>query len=436
LSVGTAVRAAEGLNRARFAVADELTCYYDRPDEPANVHLEARVPARLDEGLLRAAVAAVLEAEPELRARQSQTSRWRPAFYWEYQASADVDPVRTASFADEAELDRLRSELLSQSPSLQTCPPWRLLLATGPGGDALILNAHHASIDGLSCLRLLRLVADEYTVRAGQAPALGPGGNSLSRADVDGPAPRRVKPGRIAKVAREPDAGSRSGYGISNVRWDGLAEAVRLRSAGVSVNDLLIAALMVTIAGWNYSHGRKPGLLKITMPVGDPAQAGADGRWANTSRLTSVTARAEADPADSLLADVAAQTRYAKEHVGPQVDFFCRTLAVAPVPVAVKARLLRTALGLAGSFLCDTCLVSNLGVAPPIRFGAATASALWFSTFAHMPRGLSLGTVTADGVVHLSFRYRRALFGDAAAAAFAGRYTDALDRLVRREAAR
>jgi NRPS condensation-like uncharacterized protein len=452
LSVGTAMPATERLGQVRFAVADELTCYYDRPDEPANVHLEARVPARLDEAGVRAAVRAVLEGEPELRTRQSATSRWRPAFYWEYLAGVDVDPVATASFADEDELADLRSALLSQSPSLRTCPPLRFLLATGPGGDALILNAHHARIDGLSCLRLLRQVAEHYTVLArGGDPPEPPGVGApcgaafpprsvaaLPRSSVQA-TPRSDGITPIVKIAPEPEAGpssDRSGYGTRHVTWDGLEEAASLRAAGASVNDLLIAAMMMTIAGWNESHGRKRGLIKITMPVGDPAQAGAGGLWANTSRLTSVTARIEAGlAAADLLADVAAQTRYAKEHSGPQVDFFCRVLAASPVPVAVKDRLLRTAITLAGSVVCDTCLVSNLGVIEPVTFGAVTASQLWFSTFAHMPRGLSLGALTVAGRLQLTFRYRPALFSEPAAAAFARRYVQVLDRITGREAA-
>jgi NRPS condensation-like uncharacterized protein len=461
LSVGTAVVATERLSRARFAVADELTCYYDRPDEPANVHIEARVPARLDEAGVRAAVRAVLEAEPELRTRQSATSPWRSAFYWEYLDSADVDPVVTASFADEAELAGLRSALLSQSPPLRTCPPFRFLLATGPGGDALILNAHHACIDGLSCLRLLRRVAEQYTVLALSGESgrgVSPGGHPPEPPNVGAPsgaafpprsvaalprssvqaAPRPDALTPIVKIARQAEpgpAGARSGYGARLVTWDGLARAARLRAAGVSVNDLLIAALMITIAGWNESHGRRAGLIKITMPVGDRAQAGAGGLWANTSRLTSVMARVEEGvAATDLLADVAAQTRYAKEHGGPQVDFFCRVLAASPVPVVVKDRLLRTAITLAGSVVCDTCLVSNLGVIEPVTFGEVTASQLWFSTFAHMPRGLSLGALTVAGRLQLTFRFRPALFSEPAAAAFASRYVQALDRITGREA--
>ena len=112
---------------------------------------------------------------------------------------------------------------------------------------------------------------------------------------------------------------------------------------------------MLTISEWNESHGAGRGPIRITMPVGDPAQGGADGQWANLSRLTAVTARVTAAvTAGGAARPVARQTRHAKEHPGPQVDLVSRALAAAPVPVAVKHVLLRTALRVAGPLLCDT----------------------------------------------------------------------------------
>ncbi len=437
--------------RARFAVPDELTCYYDRPAEPANVHLEVRVPDRLDEAGLRAAVQAVLDAEPGLRVRRAPGSRWRSGYFWEFSGAADIDPVLTASYRDEAELAGLRSDLLSRSLPLEAAPPLRFLLAAGPGGHALILSAHHARFDGLSCLRLVRNVADHYGARTGllgggdrarapadEAPASAQAGPP-ARATPATPATRPpvARPGRISKIARQPEPGpapARLGYGAHHVAWDGLAAANRLRSDGVSVNDALITAMMLTIAGWNTAHGARPGLIAITMPVGDRAQARAGGRWANTSRLTTVTARLDSPAAHGeLLADVATQTRYAKDHAGGQVDRFCRALVAAPVPVAVKRRMLRTGLAIAGEYLCDSSLVSNLGVIEPIGFGAAAATEFWFSTFAHMPRGLAVGAATVSGRLHLTFRYRRALLTAAAAASFAARYCRALDQITGRD---
>jgi NRPS condensation-like uncharacterized protein len=433
--------------RERFGVADELTCYYDRPVEPANVHVEARVAGSLDEGLIRSAVRAVLAAEPGVRVRRAATSRWRPGYYWETAAEPDTDPVRAARYADEAELAALRSTMLSESPSLGVAPPVRFLLASGPGGAALIMNAHHARFDGLACLRLFRAVAERYTdLRAApasavpasaepaRAPAPATGSGSAGR---PAGSPAKTGPGKVTRIVADPEPGpaaAQAGYGALEISWDRLAAATAQRTAGHSVNDLLITAMAITIGEWNQAHGAVPGLIKITMPVGDAAQAGTGGAWANRSRLTAVTVRLSATTTSTgLIDEVARQTSYAKHHPGPQVDLFSRTLAAAPVPVAAKERLLRLALAIGGPYLCDSCLVSNLGVIEPIRFGAAPAAEVWFSTSAHMPRGLSLGVVTVGGQLRLTFRYRRALFRDSAAESFASRYCAVLDGLTGRE---
>ena len=55
---------------------------------------------------------------------------------------------------------------------------------------------------------------------------------------------------------------------------------------------------------------------------------------------------------------------------------------------------------------------------------------MWFSTSAHMPRGLSVGAITVDGRLQLCFRYRRALFDDAAAGEFVAEYAAVLTSLA------
>ncbi len=150
----------------RFALADELTCYYDRASEPANVHLEARVPGRLDPAAVLAAVSDVLASQPRIMARRRPAS-WQRGYYWEFPAVPAADPVLTsAGYAGQEDLDRQRDAFLSKSPSLDGAPPLRFLLASGSGGDCLILNAHHAAFDGLSCLRLMREVAAAYRADA------------------------------------------------------------------------------------------------------------------------------------------------------------------------------------------------------------------------------------------------------------------------------
>jgi len=437
--------------RTRFGVVDELTCCYDRASEPANVHVEVWLPGRLDRDAFHASVLAVLSARPRARARRVAGGRWRRRSHWEYPAVLDTDPVRASSWEDEASLSRQRAAFLSESAGLDAAPPLRFLLASGPDRDCVILNAHHAALDGMSCLGLLRAVAAQYGTEIGYGPHDWPGdvrhrgGASASAhrvprqatapagAAADAPAPGRLGP--IVRIAGKPDLaehGPRPGYGACLVAWDGLpAAAGKLRLLGGTVNDLLIAAMMTTIRRWNDSNGGRAGRIRITMPVGDQTADGEPDAWGHLSRLTAVTARVPAgSAAGDLIGAVVRQTRYAKDHPGPQLDLPSRALAAAPLPVPVRSGLLRTVLRVAGPWFCDTSLVTNLGAVEPMWFGPRAAEQVWFSTSAHLPRGLSLGAVTVGGELRLTFRYRRALLGDAAASEFAGLYVSVLNEFT------
>jgi NRPS condensation-like uncharacterized protein len=435
-------------------------------------------------------VLAVLAARPQVSVRRAAAGRWQRSSRWEHAPVLDTDPVRVLAWADQADLAGQRAAFLSESPALDQSPPVRFLLAAGPDSDHVILNAHHAVLDGLSCLGLLRAVASQYSESIGTSTgdtwpdadvsAGGRGvGHLVSKADVravehpvsraddgaaghpvsktggraararaaqPGPGPAaddraaaRVRRfGPIARIAGQPDSavpGPRPGYGACLLTWDEMPVAAdRLRPLGASVNDLLITAMMITISRWNDCAGRSAGRIRITMPVGDRILQSADGAWGNGSRLTAVTARAPAGAAVSdLLAEVARQTRYAKEHPGPQVDLASRALAAAPVPVSAKRQLLAAALRVAGPLFCDTSLVSNLGIVEPLWFGPLPVTGIWFSTSAHMPRGLSLGAVTVGSRLGLAFRYRHELLADAAAAEFARLYLGVLSSFADRE---
>jgi NRPS condensation-like uncharacterized protein len=448
------------LRRAPFGIADELSCYYDAPAEPCNVHVEVRVPGNLDPRALRDATAAALAAQPRALVRRAPGAWWR-RYAWEVPEQPDCDPVTTAAWADEGELARVRARFLSAAPPLRSSPPLRILLAAGPGEDRVILNAHHAALDGLSSLELLRSMAGHYPGGGAADPVTGDGVAGVTGDGVGGkrevaggdPAagdasPREVPPpqppgigrgaaeraqqGRAARIAADREPGRAAGLpGYGFVLLPSQPVPAGRRPGGGTVNDVLIAGLVLAIARWNSEHGRPSGLIRITMPVNarPQGQAGAAG---NLSRLTTVSVPSPPGGRDlaGLVADVAAQTRPAKQQAGPQVDPASRALAAAWWPPAVKRAALRLALRTAGPLLCDTSLVSNLGVVGPPRFGAATVTGMWFSTSAHMPRGLSVGAVTVGGRLHLCLRYRRALFSEPSAARFAGLYATALGNLT------
>jgi NRPS condensation-like uncharacterized protein len=443
-----------------FGLADELSCYYDTPAEPCNVHVEVRVPGHLDESALRRAACAALAAQPRAVARRAQGSRWQRRYAWELPAHLDTDPVSAATWTGEGDLTQQRMRFLAAAPPLEQSPPLRLLLAAGPGEARVILNAHHAALDGISCLELLRAVAAHYPGAGGAGAMLaapapgGPLADGRSAAGTLAPAPRETGPPapggpaprararlprpatRIAadrRAGRRGEPATRSGYGFRLITFPRVPTFPEAgREPRVTVNDLLIAALIVAIDRWNAAHGRPSARIRITMPV-NSRPAGDAGAAGNLSRLTAVTAQLPGPGygLPSVIADVARQTWRAKQRTGPQVDPLIRALAAPWCPAAVKRRALRLLLRTAGPLFCDTSLLSNLGaVATPPAFGHLPASHLWFSTSAHMPRGLSVGAVTVGGQLNLCLRYRRALFSEPAAARFTDGFTAALSQIT------
>ena len=133
-----------------------------------------------------------------------------------------------------------------------------------------------------------------------------------------------------------------------------------------------------------------------------------------------------ADPATV----VAGQTRRAKEASDTPASPLLAALGAAPLPIPVKQTVSRLALRTLGRATCDTTLLSNLGnLAEVPAFGQLVPTSVWFSTSAHMPRGLSVGAVTVGGRLHLCFRYCTALLDERAGNAFAAEFARALAAL-------
>jgi NRPS condensation-like uncharacterized protein len=405
------------------------------------VHLEAWLPGHLDPGRLRAAVAAALAAEPRAGVRRARGGWWRRGFAWEFPPRADEDPVATGAWESMADLDLARERFMAAAPPLDRSPPFRLLLARGPGRDSLILNAHHAAFDGRSCLRLLRLIADRYDATGLPAVPAGEPWETRIPPPMRTGTPWRVRHPvrRNSRIAPRPADGQRTrrapGYGFVLLGWAGVPAAAAGGSPGprVTVNDLLIAALIEAVREWNSAAGRAPGRVLISMPV-DAREPGRGDEIGNLSRLCTVTADPPepdmpepAGPGLGLLAAVAAQTAPAKRWPGPPVSPSLTAAARVPLPTGVKRRVVRLAVCTVGRLRCDTSLLSNLGnVTEAPRFGSLTPERLWFSTTAHMPRGLSAGAITAGGRLQVCLRYRHALFDSDAAREFAALYAAAL----------
>jgi NRPS condensation-like uncharacterized protein len=211
-----------------------------------------------------------------------------------------------------------------------------------------------------------------------------------------------------------------------------LLPAVPRPAYGATVTDVLVAALIATVARWNEAHRRAPRAIAISVPVSvhDPGLPTVAG---NQTRMVTVTVgpgTAAAQP-PALLAEVSRQL-IATRQARPQ-GASAGVLDATPgwCPVALKRLAFRVALGTVGRVVCDTTMLSNLGnVTGPPWSGLGGPVRIAFSAPVHMPRGLAVSVVTADGQLQVAFRYRYALLDDTAAARFTETFAATLEEFT------
>jgi NRPS condensation-like uncharacterized protein len=427
--------------RVPFTSIDEAVHLLDTPAEPWSIQLEVRVSGAIDEHRLRAAVPVALSRHPMARAKLLPARRTDKRWTWAISGAPDLDPLKVVDCSDDFELAQLRSELHSLSVPLAESPPLRLRLARHPLGDVLMVNANHAAFDGFGTLQVLRSIGKAYLEEDEPAP-----GVELSEArDVDrltraaGGAERMRRLRAVADKARDlatpparvaPQGGSdRPGYGIHQI-----SVPVPRSPAGVTVNDMLLAALNLAIAGWNTGQGTACRRISVLMPVNlRPPEWKSEvvTNFVSESRVT--TTPADRRSSKCLIEAITARTRRIKDGEGAALmEVLAKT---ARLPLWLKQPL-SPFIWMTGNRLVDTAVLSNLGTVDDEelpRFGphAGDVVSMSFSALARMPCGLSLGAVTAAGALHLAFRYRYPMWGPAAAGAFADRFMIELGVLER-----
>ena len=153
------------MQTASLNVLDELYLHLNRKEEPWSVHLELRVQGRIDGKRLQSAVRKAALSHPIARARLADARATDVRYRWEIADRLTSIDLQEIECEDPADLARGRERLLSRTPDLDRAGPFSLLLAHDPGGDALIMNLHHAAGDGLSALRLMGSIARAYARR-------------------------------------------------------------------------------------------------------------------------------------------------------------------------------------------------------------------------------------------------------------------------------
>ena len=430
--------------RVPFSVVDEAVYLLDNEVEPWSVQLEARVAGRLDDDRLRGAVAEALSRHPMARARKATSRLADRRFQWEITTVPDLDPLLVVDCPDDDALVAARADLQSISIPLVESPPLRVRLAHHPEGDYVMLNVKHAAIDGFGAIRILRSIARSYwglpdpqpdleleatrelrgTLAAKDAPERARRWSTLADKMRDQVQP----PARLAV-----DGGTeKPGYDLHHVSLSPEKTKALSSVEGGTVNDVLLAGLHLAIAAWNDEHAVTTNRVGVLVPVNLRPKEWWEEMAGNFSLNVRVATTPEHRKSpESVLEVMAEQSNRIKK--GGTGAALIEVLGGLPsLPLWAKQSV-APMLAFSGSRLVDTALLSNVGkVDEPPSFGpdAGDTTEMWFSAPARMPLGLSIGTVTVAGRMHVAYRYRHPQFDSAAVRRFAERYEEVLDLFI------
>ncbi len=424
-------------------MVDEAVQLLDSTSSPLSIQLEARVAGRIDEARLRSAVRSAVETHPMAQAQRVPSNRWSSRDRWAFPRRRS-EILRVITCTDDDQLAAARAELQSLPSPLTVASPLRAWLARHPSGDVLMLNAHHAAMDGFGALTVMRSIARAY---AG-APEAGPEidfadtrhlPSQLLESDGSTRLHRSVALAeRLGDLVRPPariaseGSTARPGYGLqTRVLTVAETDAVVGADHPGTVNDLLLAAHHLTIAGWNAEHGLPSRRIAVMVPVNlRPAswRGKGVGNFALPARV-STTPRSRRSRRAVLAAITEQTSRQKRTGMGGDMLELLRHTGRLPLwAKSVSVKLI----GLTGDRLVDTSMFSNLGrVDDPIDFGgdAGEATEIWFSPPARMPLGISIGVVTTGGRLHLVFRHLHTQCGTQSASQFADRYMEEVAHL-------
>jgi NRPS condensation-like uncharacterized protein len=427
-----------------FSVVDEAVYLLDNEVEPWSIQLEVRVEGRLDDSRLHDAVNEALLRHPMARARKMTSRLSERRFFWEITRVPDLDPFLVLDCPDDDTLAGARADLQSISIPLVESPPLRMRLAHHPDGDLVMMNVAHAAIDGFGSIRILRSIARAYWGIPDPQPELELDASrdlrsTLGSEDTEERARRvttlvdklkdQVQP--PARLAAEGGT-DKPGYALHHLSLSPEKSKALAGVEGGTVNDVLLAALHLAIAGWNDEHALPSRRIGVIVPVNLRPKEWWEELAANFTLMVRVaTTQKERESPKAALEAIAEQSNRIKK--GGTGAALIEVLGGLPsIPLWAK-QTVAPVLSFSGNRLVDTALLSNLGqLEEPPTFGpdAGETTEMWFSAPARMPLGLSIGTVTLGGRLHIAFRYRHPLFDADAMGRFAERYEAAIDSFL------
>jgi NRPS condensation-like uncharacterized protein len=436
----TSASVARSATTLPLTLLDEGLLHLQNARSEWNVQLELAADHRIDEVRLRQAVSACCRRHPLTRARLAPWRPWHTSYQWHVADDVDLDPVRVLDCPDDEALERIRADLYTPPVPLDIAPGLRVVLARRPAGDLVMLCTSHLVADGVGAVRLMQTITRTYRGEPDPADPL-----PLAQARDLGIFLRPATPGdrwswlreagrRIRAALDAPsriavDGGSaHRNEGCGFVRrtvdiGEAATPALARRAPGTTVNDVLLAALHLTVQSWNSRHGVATGRVGIMMPVNVRP---ADRLWDVVSNITSMvpvsTVATDRTDLATATAAVSVQTERLRrqERAHGLYDLLHLTRKAPLLLKRVAPRLLP----LVQDRFVDTAMLSNLGriPAPPSFDGdsapAAEPPELWFSPPCDPACSVAIGVATVGDRLTLVTRYRNDQFDARAAEEF------------------
>lgn len=424
--------------RTAFNLLDDAFHNIERRHEPWSIHFELGFEGRIEPDRLAESIRYALVRHPIARARMEPYGEGATRYWWEIPDQPDQVPLTVIKAATEAEVAQARESLVSLQVPATVSPAFLIYLVQAPAGDRLMMNLNHVIADGMSTFRILNSIIRHYAGQPDPVPEFDPlgvrdlkklaGMKSMSefverlKLLIEHLALSTRAPGRVVpKRAASPDTAIR-GYGCVPITLDA-SETKTLMARRVkpaTVNDLVLAGMLLAIAEWNRRQGAKPARVTAMMPMN---LRPADWWFEIVSNFSSYVSINLAPDAQGDLAFATAavceQTQRLKEAgaSGILID----VLDVPKfLPAFLKARL-RDITPTLGRNLVDSTWVTNLGRladVPPMG-GAGKVTDICFSPPAPEPMGVTVGVASLGDTMSLTLRYRRCVFDTAAAEEFA-----------------
>lgn len=401
-----------------------------------NVQFELGTDHRLDEARLQQAVLTCCRRHPMARARLAPTPHGETSYRWDFADEVDVAPLRVVECPDDAALNRLRTELYAPPIALDTAPGFRIALARRPGGDLVLLSASHIVADGVGALRLMQTIVRSYRgepdpadpVPLAEARDLGSFLAPKTRSEkwarqMEGL--RRVweafdPPSRIAVLGGTDGDGFGFVFRVLDI-GENTTPGLTQRAASTTINDVLVAALHLTVQSWNAKHDVPTDRIGVQMPINVRPE---DRLWDVVSNLTSMVSvstepddRADLPTATAAVAEQTCEMRRNDRSYG----LYDLLRATRKAPLAVK-RAIPWLIQLTGDRFVDTAMLSNLGRIPePPTLALSPDSGppeLWFSAPCDPACSVAISVATSGRRLALVTRYRYEQFDAEAAAEF------------------